>query len=229
MPRYHLRLTPLIQSHDDPVVNPTTINNYFSKYELYFAVEEYGEKEGGLHYHVNFTHSRKQQTVRDAILAAFEGIGGNTGRYTLKYQEYTEGDTIAPYRYLCKGATYGELPKVVGGTPPIGYTIEQLHEAYWDINKDLKKKAKAAKESGKVLEIAYVYFQTYQWPNQFEEAVEDVWRYFTDRCIGDAKGTNDFLISSYVTTIINKFFPERKQQYIKTQARKTIEKYGNYW
>lgn len=229
---YHVRLTP---SPEDDHVSVSRINTVFSSNSgVYFAVQEHGTREGGLHFHILFQHQMGVSTVRSWIISQFPGVGaggkGGKGRYQLQLADVDRDDKWKPYRYLCKGSGPTELPIVVGGTPPIGKNVPQLHCEYWTINRQIVADAKAAREKSKatVMEAAVLHFATYMWPDSFEQSVQDIWTFFLDDKVANNKLTNETIISGYVTTIINKYFPARKVQFAKTQAQKTIEKYNGY-
>lgn len=239
---YHCRLAPV---EGDDQVTPCRINEFFSRYSMFFAVSEFGGKKEGLHYHVLFETGMSETDLRLAIAGGvnrkkervtgfFEGVGaskkGGTGRYQLKKADVPDDDKWKPWRYLCKGDGPADPPDVVCGQPPIGKSVNDLHAEFWKENKQLRKEAAKARAEAKatVMEAAVLHFSTYMWSGNFRQDVQAIWAFFVEDKIVNNKLTSETIISQYVTTIINRFFPDKKLRFIQTQTQKTLEKYGDY-
>jgi len=217
----------------DDGINTTTLMEHFSVYKAYFLVRERGSATGKPHYHFIFFDDRKEKSHRNMLLTRFNQLKGGKGKkgqmYSLTDDHTYDEDPLAGYRYLCKGASHGELPEWCHGTLPIGQTVSTLHEAYWSANRALAKERRESAKTKHPMEEAEAFFKNYTWPSDFGSSVQAMFTFFTEQAIHRNKGTNDFLISQYVTTLINKYFPDKKATYIQNQTTKVLEKYGTPW
>lgn len=225
------RYTGHIDIVDDGICTSALID-YFEQYQTCFLSRERGFATGKPHYHFLFYDDRKEKTHRNMLLARFPQLCGGKGKkgqlYSLKDKHTYDEDKLAGYRYLCKGGVHGDMPEWTHGTLPIGETVATLHEKYWAQNAKLAKERRDAAKNKHPLDEAIAFFDNYSWPSEFENSVVAMFSFFADNAIHRNKGTNDFLISQYVTTLINKYFPSRKAIYIRNQASKLLEKYQQW-
>lgn len=214
----------------DDLISTDALIEHFSVYKSSFLVRERGFATGKPHFHFIFFDERKEKSHRNLLLARFPQLKGGKGKkgqiYSLTDDHTYDEDPIAGYRYLCKGASHGELPEWCHGTLPIGETVSSLHEAYWAANKVLAKQRREASKTKHPMEEAEAFFKNYSWPKDFPSCVQAMFTFFVDHAVHRNKGTNEYIISQYVTTLIHKYFPDKKLLYVSNQTDKLLEKYG---
>lgn len=121
-------------------VVPDNVLNYLISKGLLLLVQEVGEEMGHIHFHGMLDMPRK--TLSDFFRKNFEG-----GNKVWSVKECTDVDGWL--RYCCKGTSRGMMPDIRYN---VGHDTVSYHNAYWDINKELKKPENRKRKAESVLE-----------------------------------------------------------------------------
>lgn len=119
---------------------PDNVINYLISKNLQLLVKEVGEETHKEHYHGMIDMPRK--TLYDFFRKNFTG-----GNKVWSVKECTDIDGWI--RYCCKGQQRGVLPDIRYN---VGHDVDAVHNAYWDVNDELKQPAVKRKRAVNLLE-----------------------------------------------------------------------------